>query len=146
VNLFLRCGLYCTVWEDTRGFMGLIHLEVTSCFKTTLQRKSHLCIPFLGIAQGQSQFLYLCVCERFILYIPRIGPHISCRRIGRSIVRIYKPLTDIFLKIFVSNFRYWFFAMQCITDRLPSDKITRLYHVGIDILFQDFGLYFSVFI
>jgi hypothetical protein len=27
-------------------------------------------------------------------YIPRIGPHISCSRIGRSIMRIYKSLTD----------------------------------------------------
>jgi hypothetical protein len=28
------------------------------------------------------------------LYIPRIGPHISCSRIGRLIVGIYKSLTD----------------------------------------------------
>ena len=28
------------------------------------------------------------------LYIPRIGPHISCSRIGRLIERIYNPLTD----------------------------------------------------
>jgi hypothetical protein len=28
------------------------------------------------------------------LSIPRIGPHISCSRIGRSIVGIYKSLTD----------------------------------------------------
>jgi hypothetical protein len=41
---------------------------------TTLQRKSHLCIPFLGIARLQSQFPHSCVCERF--YVPRIGPHI----------------------------------------------------------------------
>jgi hypothetical protein len=27
-------------------------------------------------------------------YIPRIGPHISCSRIGRSIVGIYKSLKD----------------------------------------------------
>ena len=51
------------------------------------------------------------------LYIPRIGPHISCSRIGRSIVGIYKSLTgtwmlelglwpsnSFFLGIFVSNF------------------------------------------
>ncbi len=57
------------------------------------------------------------------LYIPRISPHISWRRIGRSIVGIYKSLTDtwmwklalwsrnsflglfiIFLGIFVANF------------------------------------------
>jgi hypothetical protein len=35
---------------------------------STLQEKSHLhlCISFLGIARPQSQFLYSCVCERFI--------------------------------------------------------------------------------
>jgi hypothetical protein len=32
----------------------------------TLQGKSHLCIPFLGIARPQSQFPHSCVCERFI--------------------------------------------------------------------------------
>jgi hypothetical protein len=31
-----------------------------------LQRKSHLCIPFLGIARPQSQYAHSCVCERFI--------------------------------------------------------------------------------
>ncbi len=31
-----------------------------------LQRKSHLCIPFLGIARPQPQFPHSCVCERFI--------------------------------------------------------------------------------
>jgi hypothetical protein len=29
------------------------------------------------------------------LYVPRIGPHISCSRIGRSIVRIHKSLTHM---------------------------------------------------
>jgi hypothetical protein len=32
----------------------------------TLQGKSHLCIPFLGIAQPQSQFPHSCVSEQFI--------------------------------------------------------------------------------
>ncbi len=43
----------------------------------TLQRKCHLCIPLLGIAWLQSKFPHSCVCERLILYIPRIGPHIN---------------------------------------------------------------------
>jgi hypothetical protein len=32
----------------------------------TLQRKSPLYIPFLGIARPQPQFQHSCVCERFI--------------------------------------------------------------------------------
>jgi hypothetical protein len=75
-------------------------------------------------ARPQSQFPHSCVCERFILYIPRIGPNISCSRIGRSIVGIYNSSqahecvnVDCsraipFLGIFVSNFRYWCFAVQ----------------------------------
>ncbi len=34
----------------------------------TLQGKSHLCIPFLGIAGPQSQFPHSCVCERFYIF------------------------------------------------------------------------------
>jgi hypothetical protein len=52
----------------------------------TLQRRSHLCIPFLGIAWPQPQFPHSCVCDD--LYISRIGPHISCSSIDRSIVGI----------------------------------------------------------
>jgi hypothetical protein len=57
-------------------------------------------------------------------YIPRIGPHISCSRIARSIVGIYKSITKTqecgnwdrghaitFLGICVFDFRYWFFAV-----------------------------------
>jgi hypothetical protein len=51
-------------------------------------------IPFLGTAGPQSQFPHSCVCD---LYIPRIGPLISCSRIGRSIVGIYKQLTDTWM-------------------------------------------------
>jgi hypothetical protein len=49
--------------------------------------------PFLGIAQPQSQFPHSCVYELFMYsYDPR--PHISCSRIGRSIMGIYKSLRD----------------------------------------------------
>jgi hypothetical protein len=37
-------------------------------FYPALQRKFHLCIPFLRIARPQSPFPHSCVCERFILY------------------------------------------------------------------------------
>jgi len=44
------------------------------------------------------------------LYIHRIGPHISCSRIGRPIVRIYKLLTDTCMwKIWTeaAQFLFW---------------------------------------
>jgi hypothetical protein len=42
--------------------------------KLALQRKSHLCIPFLGIGGLSPNFhIHLSVSD---LYIPRIGPHI----------------------------------------------------------------------
>jgi hypothetical protein len=37
----------------------------------SLQRKSHFCIPFLGIARPQSQFPHSYVCERFIYFKER---------------------------------------------------------------------------
>ncbi len=37
----------------------------------TLQRKSHFCIPFLGIARPQSLFPHSCVRERFIYFQDR---------------------------------------------------------------------------
>ncbi len=101
---------------------------VLRCFLTTLQRKSHLCVPILGIARPQSQFLHLCVCERFICtvhsqesgsfhifpaaeYADQSWEYINCSQThecgnkdcGRAIP---------FLGIFVSNFRYWFFAVH----------------------------------
>ncbi len=66
------------------------------------------------------------------LCISRIGPHISCSRIGRPIVGIYESLTDTwmwklelwpcssFSGIFVSNFRYWFFSVQCALQVVES--------------------------
>ncbi len=48
-------------WK-TQSFCGIIIRRGV----ITLQRKSHLCIPFLGIAQPLSQFPHLCACERFI--------------------------------------------------------------------------------
>jgi hypothetical protein len=53
------------------------------------------------------------------LYIPRISPHISCYFDGGNILINYIHMnmenwdcarTIPFLGIFVSNFRYWFFA------------------------------------
>jgi hypothetical protein len=40
--------------------------RVIYTFEDTLQRKSHFCIPFPGIAQPHYRFPHSCVCERFI--------------------------------------------------------------------------------
>jgi hypothetical protein len=58
-------------------------------FLHTLQEKSHLCIPFLGIARSLSPNFHIHVSVSD-LNIPSIFP---CSRIGRPILEIYKPLT-----------------------------------------------------
>ncbi len=74
------------IFSLTRSIPGQLYNTAT---------KIPLCIPSLGIARPQSQFPHSCVCEH--LYNPRIGQHIYCSRIGRSIVRIYKSLTDTWI-------------------------------------------------
>jgi hypothetical protein len=60
--------------------------------RCTLQRKSHLCIPFIGKAGPQTQFPnHVSVSD---LYSPRSGLHISSSRIGGPMVGRYKSLTD----------------------------------------------------
>ncbi len=101
-------------------------LKVLAYFRSTLQRKSHLCIPILGIVWLSPNF-YIHVSVNDI-YIPRISPHISCSRIGRSMVEIYKSLTDTWmwklglwppnscLGIFFSNICYWFLQCEELVD------------------------------
>ncbi len=79
---------------------------------SALQRQFRLYIPFLGIAQPQTQFPHSCVCER--LDIPRIGPHISSSRKGRPIVGIYNSLTDTWMWKLGLRPRYSFSGNICI--------------------------------
>ncbi len=74
--------------------------QAFSVFKLVLQTSSYqlhcnenLCISCLGIARPQSH-IHVSVSD---LYISRIDPHISCSRIGRSIMGIYKSLTDTWM-------------------------------------------------
>ncbi len=69
--------------------------ELVSCW--TLQRKSHLCIPFLGTAQPRSQFpqsTFMCL---WAIYIFQGLVHIfSCSRIGRPWSWKYINLAQIY--------------------------------------------------
>ncbi len=58
---------------------------------SALQWKSQLCILFWELL-GLSPHIHIHE-SRSDLFIPRISPHISRSRIGRSMVGIYKPLT-----------------------------------------------------
>jgi hypothetical protein len=73
---------------------SIIYTKYVHSLGYTLQRKFHLCLPFLGIALPLSQFPHSCVSD---LYISRTSPHVSCSRIGRSIVGIYKSLSVLIL-------------------------------------------------
>jgi hypothetical protein len=96
-----------------------------------LQRKFRSCIPFLGIARPQPKFPHSWVCERFLYSQDWSTYSISCSITARSTVGIYKSLTDTWLGnwdwgraipslgIFVSNFRYSFFAVW-ITLYVPQ--------------------------
>ncbi len=74
------------------GFLHLCRSVTVAERLLALQRKSHLCIPFLGIARPQPNFHFHVSMSD--LYSSRIGLHISSNRIGRPIVGIYKSLTD----------------------------------------------------
>ncbi len=87
------------------GFKNTVSATVLPCqislwkkpcsSKNALQWISHLFIPFLGIARPQSKFPHSCACEQFIYSQDRST--YSCRRIGRSILWIYKSLTDTWM-------------------------------------------------
>jgi hypothetical protein len=55
-------------------------------------------IPFMYSLTGNCAALvpipHSRVCEQYMYIFPRIGPHISCSRIGRSILGVYKSITD----------------------------------------------------
>ncbi len=80
----------------------------------------YFCIPFLGIARPQSQFPHSCVCGRFIYSQDRSAYFLQqYRQIGGGINRSQthecgnweSGRAILFLGIFVSNFRYCFFAV-----------------------------------
>jgi hypothetical protein len=118
-------SIYVTNLINTRfTYLTLsVWQSVTLC-GTTLQRKSHLCIPFLEIAWPQSQFPHSCVCEQFIYSQVRSTYFLQQKRqIDRGNTYINRSQTQEcgywdcgcaihFLGRFVSNFQHWFFAVN----------------------------------
>ncbi len=65
-------------WPEQQSLLsGIQLLETKKTEMCTLQGKSHLCIPFLGIARPQSLPIDVSVSD---LYIPMILPHISLQQ------------------------------------------------------------------
>ncbi len=65
----------------------------------TLQRKSHLCIPFLGLRRLSPNFhIHVSVIHLYSIFPGSV--HIfGCSKIDRPILEIYKSLTDIYLSV-----------------------------------------------
>jgi hypothetical protein len=106
---------------------------------TTLQRKSHLCIPKKGIARPQSQpdfHIHVSVSD---LFIPRISPHIFLqqnRQTNRRNICINRSQThecgnwnwsraNPFLDIFFPNFRYCVFAVHVVSSQKDAHRVGR---------------------
>ncbi len=95
---------------------------------STLQRKSHLCLPFLEIVLLQSQFPHSCVCEQ--LYISRIGPYIS---VQQKAERSWKYI----------NFSQIYECRNWETERYNSVLETTVSFLGIHKWEQDIYIGFS---
>ncbi len=90
----IRLGL--TKIRTAWSFLQIIYF-LQLCMKHTLQRKSHLCFPFLGIVRAQSQFPHSCVCERFIYSQDRSTYFLQQnRQIDRGNI-LYKSLTNAWM-------------------------------------------------
>ncbi len=72
ITVLWRAFLRGEIREDNkeknprRELLENVRTLLVSHSLVTLQGKSHLCFPFLGIARPQSKFPHSCVCERFI--------------------------------------------------------------------------------
>ncbi len=72
-NLFgIRANEY-NILKGLSGPCSTADYHACQASAPALYQKSDLCIPRNETARPCSGFLHSCICERFILYIPRIG-------------------------------------------------------------------------
>ncbi len=106
---------------------------------TALQRESHFCIPFLGIARPQSQFPQEYVRERFI-YSQDRSTYFLQRNRQIDPGNIYISLTDAWMwklglwprNSFSGNIRYG--SLQCGVKKASSDfgdKVLQLFSLEV---------------
>ncbi len=147
-NLFLRHATYYNLIMGTQ-FEAMLICPRPVCPRTkvlgrstpwTLRPRTATKTPFMysqrrNCAASVPISLFMCL---WAIYIFPGSVHIfSCSRIGRPILGIYKSLTDTyiwklglrprnsFLGIFVSNFRYCFFAVHMIHSFLGGLALGR---------------------
>ncbi len=80
ISVWAWVQLYQCTGSPPSGFYNSVSFPAPPC---TAMKIPIYVFLFLGNARPQSQFPHSCLGD---LYYPRIGPHISCSRIGRSIV------------------------------------------------------------
>ncbi len=86
----------------------------TDCW--TLQGKPHVVLFWELRGFSPSFHIHVSMSD---LYIPRISPHISCRRIGISMVGIYKSLTDT-----------WMWKLGLWPRNLFSGNLFQIFSIG----------------
>ncbi len=102
LNSNLKYGVFPTITIVFSCYIYFVFCQSCCVFPAesrSLQRKSHLCISFLGIAPPQSQFPNFHIHVSLIdLYIPRISPHTLL--VGGKDIQLYKKSAAVFFSLY----------------------------------------------
>ncbi len=83
-------------WTPNKKAVGYWQRDVISNLWLVNCNENPIYVLLFGELRGLSSNFNIHV-SVIDLYIPKISPHISCSRIGISIVKIYKSLTDTWM-------------------------------------------------